>query len=171
MSLLQRVEQARRAAEAKAAAEALAAAAAEAGIVGPGMPVMDPAASSNGASPSASAVAIAAPPVETRTATPDASAATPTTPAPAGSQVAVAARPTPPAASASAAATPGSTARGVAREDLIREIRMLLQAQVINAFDTLLDVNVTASDIRPKIEGIVDRTLTEHGYAVTRDER
>jgi pilus assembly protein CpaF len=173
MSLLQRVEQARRVAEAKAAAEALAAAAAEAGMVGPGMPVMDPEASSNGATASASAVAVAAPPLETRTLTPNASAAGSTTPPRRESEIAVATPPaaTPPAAPTPAAPTPGSTARGVAREDFIREIRMLLQAQVVNAFDTLLDVNVTASDIRPKIEGIVDRTLTEHGFAVTRDER
>jgi pilus assembly protein CpaF len=59
--------------------------------------------------------------------------------------------------------------RGTSRDDLIREIRMHLQAEVVNAFDTLLDENAT--DVRTKIEGIVDRTVARHEFAVTRDER
>jgi pilus assembly protein CpaF len=55
------------------------------------------------------------------------------------------------------------------REDLLRSIRLRLQAEVISAFDTLLDDKVT--DIPTKITGIVDRTLALHGFAVTRDER
>ena len=169
MSLLQRVEAARRAAEAKAAAEAAAAA---------GVPVMDPA--SQAASARSSGVAVA-PPVEA----PPAAEPVATSNLPATTQVAatvagtssVAAPPRP----ASPPAVPhrpsigsrplaGSGAsRATTREDMIREIRMLLQAEVVNAFDTLLDVDAT--DVRPKIEGIVDRTVKEHAYAVTRDER
>jgi pilus assembly protein CpaF len=63
----------------------------------------------------------------------------------------------------------GAAGRATTREDLIREIRMHLQAEVINAFDTLLDE--AATDVRSKIEGIVDRTVQQHGFAVTRDER
>jgi pilus assembly protein CpaF len=60
-------------------------------------------------------------------------------------------------------------APAVTREDMLREIRMHLQGEVINAFDTLLDAKQV--DVRPKIEGIVDRTIAAEGFAVTRDER
>ncbi|MEO7250780.1 MAG: ATPase, T2SS/T4P/T4SS family, partial [Candidatus Limnocylindrales bacterium] len=59
--------------------------------------------------------------------------------------------------------------RTAAREALLLEIRHRLVAEVISAFDTLLDEKAT--DVRSKIEGIVDRTVTANGYAVTRDER
>jgi len=62
-----------------------------------------------------------------------------------------------------------SQPRTPAREALLLEIRHRLVEQVINAFDTLLDDKAT--DIRTKIEGIVDRTIAMHGFAVTRDER
>ena len=63
----------------------------------------------------------------------------------------------------------GTVARNSAREDLLREIRMKLQAEVVNAFDTLLDIK--PSETHERIEAIVDRTLTTNDYAVTRDER
>ncbi len=59
--------------------------------------------------------------------------------------------------------------RSAARDQLIRDIRQRLQAEVITAFDTLLDAKAT--DVRAKIEGIVDRTVKTNGFAVTRDER
>ena len=59
--------------------------------------------------------------------------------------------------------------RTPAREALLLEIKHQLVTQVIAAFDTLLDADAT--DIRGKMEGIVDRTITINGYAVTRDER
>ena len=59
--------------------------------------------------------------------------------------------------------------RTPAREALLLQIRHLLVGQVIAAFDTLLDENVT--DVRTKMEGIVDRTITANQFAVTRDER
>jgi len=64
---------------------------------------------------------------------------------------------------------PGAGQRGPTRDELIREIRMKLQGQVINAFDTLLDAK--PAEVRQKIEGIVDRTIDAEGFAVTRDER
>jgi pilus assembly protein CpaF len=64
---------------------------------------------------------------------------------------------------------PQTPAQVAGREDLLRSIRLRLQAEVISAFDTLLDDKVT--DIPTKITGIVDRTLALHGFAVTRDER
>ncbi|HEY8439383.1 MAG TPA: ATPase, T2SS/T4P/T4SS family [Candidatus Limnocylindrales bacterium] len=63
----------------------------------------------------------------------------------------------------------GTVARNATREALLREIRMKLQAEVVNAFDSLLDIK--PSETRERIEGIVDRTLTVNDYAVTRDER
>jgi pilus assembly protein CpaF len=59
--------------------------------------------------------------------------------------------------------------RNPAREALILDLRHRLIDEVITAFDTLLDVDAT--DVRGKIEGIVDRTIERHGFAVTRDER
>jgi pilus assembly protein CpaF len=79
-------------------------------------------------------------------------------PANAGAMVPVAPPPPPPSA---------ATLAG--REELLRNVRLRLQVEVISAFDTLLDVS--PADARAKIEGIVDRTITLHGYAVTRDER
>ena len=54
------------------------------------------------------------------------------------------------------------------REEMFRDIRIRLQAEVVNAFDTLLDDQAT--DVRTKIEGIVDRTIAAKGFAVTRLE-
>ena len=44
-----------------------------------------------------------------------------------------------------------------AREGYLREIRARLQTEVVGAFDTLLDV--AATDVRGKVEGIVDRVV------------
>src|SRR5436190_2418969 len=63
-----------------------------------------------------------------------------------------------------------SSASGVqSRPELMREIRMRLQGEVVNAFDSLLDAQTT--DVRPRIEGIVDRTLAANDFVVTKDER
>jgi pilus assembly protein CpaF len=67
------------------------------------------------------------------------------------------------------AAPPVAAPRSPAREALFLEIKHRLQTEVISAFDTLLDV--AATDVRAKVEAIVDRTITQNGYAVTRDER
>jgi pilus assembly protein CpaF len=67
------------------------------------------------------------------------------------------------------AAPPPPAVRTPARDALLLDIRHRLVDEVINAFDTLLDAD--AADIRLKIEGIVDRTVAQGGFAVTRDER
>jgi pilus assembly protein CpaF len=67
------------------------------------------------------------------------------------------------------APTPLTPAQVTGREELLKSIRLRLQAEIISAFDTLLDAKAT--DIRPKVEGIVDRTIKLHGFAVTREER
>jgi pilus assembly protein CpaF len=59
--------------------------------------------------------------------------------------------------------------RSAAREEMIHDIRVRMQTQVINAFNTLLDG--TPTDTRTKIEGIVDRVIAVNNFAVTRDER
>ncbi len=59
--------------------------------------------------------------------------------------------------------------RTPAREALLREIRILLQAAAVNAFDTLVDV--PASEVRGRIEGVFDNVVKTHGFAVTRPER
>jgi pilus assembly protein CpaF len=65
---------------------------------------------------------------------------------------------------------PPQTASQVAgREELLRNVRLRLKTEVIVSFDTLLDVG--PAEARAKIEGIVDRMITLHGFAVTRDER
>ncbi len=59
--------------------------------------------------------------------------------------------------------------RNTTRESMLHDIRVKMQGHVIAAFDTLLDG--TATDTKTKIEGIVDRVITENSFAVTRDER
>jgi pilus assembly protein CpaF len=59
--------------------------------------------------------------------------------------------------------------RHAAREELLQGIRVRMQAEVISAFDTMLDG--TPTDTRTKIEGIVDRVISTNSFAVTRDER
>jgi pilus assembly protein CpaF len=55
------------------------------------------------------------------------------------------------------------------REDLIREVRLRLQKEVVNAFKTLLDGK--DEDVHKRIEVLVDRVIAEGGFAVTREER
>ena len=54
-------------------------------------------------------------------------------------------------------------------EELIREIRLILQTEIVGAFDSLVDA--PPDEVRPRIEGIFDRVVTKHSLAVTRDER
>jgi pilus assembly protein CpaF len=62
-----------------------------------------------------------------------------------------------------------SAPRNAAREGMLHDIRLRLQADIINAFDTLLDG--TDTDTGTKIEGIVDRVIQANNFAVNRDER
>ncbi|MEA2675107.1 MAG: pilus assembly protein CpaF, partial [Chloroflexota bacterium] len=59
--------------------------------------------------------------------------------------------------------------RNTVREEMLHDIRVRMQGEVINAFDTLLDG--TSTDTRTKIEGIVDRVIEANNFAVNRDER
>jgi pilus assembly protein CpaF len=91
--------------------------------------------------------------------------------------------PTPPADADAAPAPPGTNVpaiippvaeksavpRNTVREEMLHDIRVRMQGEIINAFDTLLDGSAT--DTRTKIEGIVDRVIEGHNFAVTRDER
>jgi pilus assembly protein CpaF len=60
--------------------------------------------------------------------------------------------------------------RNPAREEMLRGIRLRLVDETIGAFDPKLDVK-NPTDVRAKIEGIVDRVIGVHEFAVTRDER
>ena len=62
-----------------------------------------------------------------------------------------------------------ATARNAVRDEMLHDIRVRMQDEVINAFDTLLDG--TNVDTKTKIEGIVDRVIELNHFAVTRDER
>jgi pilus assembly protein CpaF len=59
--------------------------------------------------------------------------------------------------------------RNAQRAEMIHALRVKMQGEVINAFDTLLDG--TSKDTRTKIEGIVDRVIQANNFAVTGDER
>jgi pilus assembly protein CpaF len=59
--------------------------------------------------------------------------------------------------------------RGPGRGEQIGDIRLRLQGQVIASFSDLIDA--TPEEIAEKIEGIVDRVITEGDLAVTREER
>ena len=67
---------------------------------------------------------------------------------------------------------PGDRLPGVtpAREELLRDIRLRLQDEVIGAMDTKTDVS-SASEVRNRIETIVDRLLNSQGFAIARNER
>ena len=80
----------------------------------------------------------------------------------------VPAPPVPPA-SRPAAARPGfGTTPG--REELLHQVRLRLQEEVIRAFDSLVQVSDQA-EVRATIEALVERTLSRHGFVVTRGER
>src|SRR5688500_5111557 len=167
MSLMQRVERAQKAAQeaaerAKRKTEEAQEAhqAAQAGAEAP--------ARSEGAAPSAVTTA-SVPAVQS------AAAATPATQAPGGERPLVPVGPAPTgrpltdARTAAGSSAPQMQAPRRSRADLIRELRQRLQGEVVNACDTLLDIKTT--DVRTKIEAIVDRVVAAHGFAVTRDER
>jgi pilus assembly protein CpaF len=68
------------------------------------------------------------------------------------------------------APTPPAPSRALPeREELLNKVRLRLQEEIVGAFDTLIDA--TPVDARLKIEKLVDRVMTQHGFAVTRDER
>jgi len=64
---------------------------------------------------------------------------------------------------------PVTPARQAQREELLKVLRVRLQAEVVKAFDTLLDA--TPEEIGPRMEAVADRVVSAEGYAITRDER
>ena len=84
-----------------------------------------------------------------------------------------AAPPSPPAppveAAPPAALVPVMHAPNAARAALLHEVRLRLQTEIVSAFNELLDV--PHAEVRLRIEGIVDRIVDLHDYAVTREER
>ena len=67
-----------------------------------------------------------------------------------------------------APAQPAQT-RGPGRGEQIGDIRLRLQREVIASFTDLIDAK--PEEVTAKIEGIVDRVITEGDLAVTREER
>jgi len=80
-----------------------------------------------------------------------------------GSDAPVAVGPAVPAAPPEAAQLPG-------RDAMLTEIRGRVQKEVIDAFESLLDVNDQA-EIRARIVAIIDRIIIRHAFSLTRDER
>jgi len=64
---------------------------------------------------------------------------------------------------------PVTSTRVPEREALLHSVRLRLQEAVVGAFDTLLDA--TPVEARGKIETLVDKLISQYGFAVTRDER
>jgi pilus assembly protein CpaF len=56
------------------------------------------------------------------------------------------------------------------REELLLEVRLRLQDEVMNAFDSLL-ADSDPAELERKVEKLVDRIIRTHGFAVTHDER
>jgi pilus assembly protein CpaF len=77
--------------------------------------------------------------------------------------------PPPPPAAPPPVAAPASSERTAAREVLLREVRLRLQTEIVSAFSELLDV--PQEEVRTRIQGIVDRIVDLHQFAVTREER
>lgn len=60
--------------------------------------------------------------------------------------------------------------RAPGREEMLRGVTDRLQDEVVNAFDSKLDIKNEA-EVRARIEGMVDRIIGQYEFAVTRDER
>ncbi|HEX8940531.1 MAG TPA: ATPase, T2SS/T4P/T4SS family [Candidatus Limnocylindrales bacterium] len=68
-----------------------------------------------------------------------------------------------------AAAGGAPAGRVPSRADLLHDVRLRLQDEIIGAFDSLLDGSTT--DVRERIEGIVDSIISRNSFPVTREER
>jgi pilus assembly protein CpaF len=62
------------------------------------------------------------------------------------------------------------SASRAAREEMLRAVRVRLQAEVMTAFDNLLDLSNPA-ELQARVEGIVDRVVRTENFVLTRDER
>jgi pilus assembly protein CpaF len=58
----------------------------------------------------------------------------------------------------------------IAREEMLRAVRLRLQTEVMSAFDSLLDLSNQA-ELQGRVEGIVDRVVNAENFIITRDER
>jgi pilus assembly protein CpaF len=58
----------------------------------------------------------------------------------------------------------------IAREEMLRAVRLRLQTEVMTAFDSLLDLSNQA-ELQGRVEGIVDRVVNAENFIITRDER
>ncbi len=67
-------------------------------------------------------------------------------------------------------APPVQTGQLAAREAWLREVRRRLQGEVVGSSHALFDA-AAGTELRAKVEGIVDRFVTTNGLALTRDER
>jgi len=56
------------------------------------------------------------------------------------------------------------------RDKLLTDLRLLIQGEVTKAVDSLLDLE-EVKDVRARISGMVDKIVSDHEFAVTRDER
>jgi pilus assembly protein CpaF len=65
---------------------------------------------------------------------------------------------------------PPAPPRAPGRQEMLRGVTMRLQDEVVNAFDSKLDVKNSA-DVRARIERMVDRIIGQYEFAVTHDER
>ncbi|HYM83740.1 MAG TPA: ATPase, T2SS/T4P/T4SS family [Candidatus Dormibacteraeota bacterium] len=61
-------------------------------------------------------------------------------------------------------------AQVTARRELLHEIRLKLQQAITDSSDSLFDITA-GTEIRPRVEGIVDRVVRANGFVVTADER
>ena len=66
-------------------------------------------------------------------------------------------------------APPVNVASRNQREDMLRDLRISMLEEVVRAFDAILDA--PPDEMGSRIEGVVDRVLTENAAAVTREER
>jgi pilus assembly protein CpaF len=56
------------------------------------------------------------------------------------------------------------------RDKLLADVRLLIQGEVTDAVESLLDLD-EVKDVRVRITAIVDKLVSDHEFAVTRDER
>ncbi len=78
--------------------------------------------------------------------------------------------PAPPGAMVPVPQPPTPSGRGLTpREVLLRDLRVAMLAEIVRAFDAILDA--PPDEIRPRVEALADRVISQQGAAVTRDER
>jgi pilus assembly protein CpaF len=68
------------------------------------------------------------------------------------------------------APAPPKATRLPPREALLADIRLRVQGQVIDAFETLIEAKDEA-EVRTRVVALVDGIVAEHDFSVTRDER